>query len=192
MSEGLVVMLYGAVEGERSTPVIVAVDGNSRLRIRDLMVGVGADGVERPITIEDTRELGMSMHGEDPTNDIVGLMTDEQRLLRNRPYEPWRRVAFANLGAGWVTYYTVPANSIAKVRVTFGQNTLNADSTVSLRVQGIGIMIEGPMYAGAPGPSFEFTLQAAEIVEASRPNGLGATIYIAAELYSTGDVNTGV
>jgi hypothetical protein len=132
------------------------------------------------------------MQGRDPSGDPVDLRTDEQRLLRNRPYEPYRRVASAGLTGAWATYYTCPANSIAKAEVILGQELAATDVAISLRVQGQGQNIAVPVYSDAPGPAWNFTLEGGDLIEAVRVAGGGGSIYINIELYSTGDVNTGV
>lgn len=214
------VLLYIALGGERGRPVIAAADGEGRLVIRDVQIVLDQNGDERIVASEldgtqrsqvvlwdytgaqqiraagepTTGEARISLYSTDPSGDIVGVRSDEQRLLRNRPYEPYRTLAPVNLGAAWATVYTCPANTIDRVCVRFGQTTAGtAGFTVALRVNGIVMGIGIPVYIDAPPPVFgPFTMGAAEIIEAYRVGGANGAVSFDIERYSTGDVNTGV
>lgn len=195
VNQYLPLLLQGTVsnEGERqSRKLVLLTQGDGTLRDWGVLVGLDDAGRERPVAVEATRELAESMHGEDPSGDIVGLRTDEQRLLRNRPYEPYRTGAAAALTAAWTDYYTCPANSIAKAYVRIGYNpgTWAGMQYVSLRARGVPIG-QFPIYQYSIGPACWFVLAATETISA-RTDGTGATIHVAVELYSTGDMNTGV
>lgn len=193
--EYALVLLTGTVsnEGERNVrKLTLRTEGDGTLRTWGVLIGQDATGRERPVIVEATREMGVSLHGEDPSGDIVGLRSDEQRILRNRPYEPFRTVAASTVAGAWTDYYTCPANSIAlaKVRIGYNPATFAGTEYVSLRAKGIPIG-QFPIYEYSIGPGCTFLLAAAETV-AARTTGGSATIHIEASLYSTGDLNTGV
>ena len=181
-------------EEERAFKPLMLMQPDGTLRVFALQVGQDANGDDRVFLVEDTRELAMSMHGEDPSGDIVGLRTDEQRMFRTRPYEPYRVPAVVNLGAAWATVHTVPAATTDIVTVYFGQTALGTtDYTAALRVNGLTIGIGFPVYVDAPPPVFgPFMLATGDIIEAYRYTGLLGAVGFNIERYSTGDQNTGV
>jgi hypothetical protein len=62
--------------------------------------------------------LGMVLKLVDPSGDEVYALSDEQRLLRTRPYEPFKEIVVTDIGAAWtVCAENVTANSIMRVWV---------------------------------------------------------------------------
>jgi len=153
-----------------------------------------ANAVQLPVLLQPDGTLrGWDIQvGQDPNGRERPALTDEQRLMRVRPYEPYRSVVALQLTGVFQTLYTCPADSIAKVEVWFGV-TAGVGGSIALRVKG-RIMYEGvAMRAGGVGPRTRVTLAAAEIIEAYRPTGTtNLTAIASVELYSTGDENTGV
>lgn len=137
-----------------------------------------------------------SLYGKDDSDTLAALRTDAQKLLRSRPYEPYRTQAVADLTGAWATVYTCPADSIARVVITFGQTSVG-DTTyeAALRVKGCALISGLGCYVShdAPPPMLgPFTLAAGDLIEAYRVAGADGAVLVDIELFSTGDVNTGV
>lgn len=134
----------------------------------------------------------IEVKGQTPAGVKRIVRLDEQYLMRNRPYEPYRSVVALTLTGVMQTLYTCPANSIAKVEIYFGV-TAGVGGSISLRVKGRVMYESVAMREGGVGPRTRTILAAGEMAEAYRPAGVGGlTAYADVELYSTGDVNTGV
>jgi hypothetical protein len=98
--EEKVVLLYGAVGGERSRPVIVKVDGEGRLDILSNLIAVN------------------------PNDDPMQLRCDDNGLLRTRPYEPYEPITVTNIGIAWTPVVeNATADSIMRVWVEIWKYT---------------------------------------------------------------------
>ena len=105
-------------EEERAFKPLLLMQPDGTIRAWTIQVGVDSNGDERAVLVELDRSLAMSMHGEDPSGDIVGLLTDEQRLLRTRPFEPYQQIVVTDIGVAWtVVAENAVANSINRVWV---------------------------------------------------------------------------
>lgn len=196
INEYLPLLLTGTVsnEGERQSRKLTLMTlGDGTLRNWGIVVGRDATGRERPVLMETTREMGISLHGEDPSGDIVGLRTDEQRLLRTREYEPRRGAGPTQLtvGGGATTIYTAAANTIADVTLIInavGQDTARLDLTVQGQLAIDNMIVPCNM------PPLElpmFRLGAAATIIGQVVVGI-VNVFKRVELWSLGDTNTGV
>lgn len=189
-NEELNLILKGHNRGRRPTALRLRDDG--KVEVWALQVVLDPDGNERVAAGESDGTLRTSMVLEDPSGDLITARSDEQRLLRNRPYEPYRAVTASVLTGVWATYYTCPANSIAKCSITWGLNPGTGRTTVNLRVNSVYEFGRFDVCDEWPAPRFHVTLGAAGIIESLSPVAGNANIFIDVELYSTGDTNTGV
>lgn len=159
LNEELLLKIVGENAGDAVEPVLL--DSARRLVIHDLLFGRDPDGNERPVQVESTRELAVSMHGEDPSGDIVGLLTDANQLLRNRPFEPYTEIVVTDLGAAWtVCAENATANSIMKVWVEIwkyhtGTSAAGVDIRFDDGAGGTPVIVNNLLVsAQAPGPKF--------------------------------------
>jgi hypothetical protein len=166
----------------------------------DVAIGVrDHNGKFIPLSIgpnSSTISLAAVLKLLDPSGDEVQARSDEQRILRNRPYEPFRTQAVVALGGAWATVFTCPANSIAKCTVSFGQTAAGTtDFEVALRVKActVSVGLGFDIFIDAPSPILgPYTLAAGDIIEAYRAGGANGAVLIDYELWSVGDTNTGV
>jgi len=187
LNEELLLKLMG--ENVANLPEAVLLDTARRLCVRGLLYGIDVNGVERPVFIEDDRSAAISLHGEDPTGNIVGLLTDAQQLLRNRPYEPYRGELNGLCGAAWATIATAPANLEWRCWVTFGIAAGGADAGIGLRVRTDGAndrtyFYNLPLYFNAVGPKVgPITLSDADFMQAIRIGGANVEYHVEYEEY---------
>ena len=186
---------------EEDKPTTVILKGPIGIRIENEMltflqtlIGPQGNPVGAAASGGGVPSSNMNLHAKDPSGDLVIVRSDEQRLLRNRPYEPYRTSAVVDLTGAWATAYTCPANTIDVVTVRFGQTAVGTvNYAVSLRVNGLTVVIGVPVYMDAPPPEFgPYYMAAAEIIEVQRTGGGNGAVSFNIERYSTGDVNTGV
>lgn len=163
------------------------------------MMLYGDDG-SSPIALAAaaTGELEASLKGENPSNALVGLLTDAQRMMRGRGFEPWRWGVPTTLsgGAGYQTAVTAPSST--GVVIEFTLSATSGTPSVDIHIvpdsgsPGTGnaptigatpVIGTFPPYRDGP-----YTLEPGAMLQARNTvGGTTACIIPWVEYYSTGD-----